>query len=142
MAEIYRTNGNVGAVGYGTSFLSTAVGASFIGKNLLALGVRVVGAAGPANLQAEAGVNGAVAGILRSVSANTTVLAYQLEPGTTGNLSLLLEGATHLTATDIQNTIKGGGNGAGWYGNTNNIDASSSLVTNYGFKLSTVSTGS
>lgn len=146
MAILYRTNGNVGSVGdvYGGGFAgaTTQVSASFIGKQLLAVGVRVVGAGGPANLQAEASVNGAVEGILKAVTGNSTILAYQLEPGTTGNLSLLLEGASNLSSTDIQNIIRGGGNGAGWYGNTNGIDASSSLVTNYGFKLSTVSTGS
>jgi len=146
MATIYRVNGNVGAVGdiYGQGFAgaTTQVSASFIGKAPLAVGIRVAGATGQTNLQAEAGVNGAVEGILKSITGNSTILAYQLEPGTTGNLSVLLEGASSLAASDIQAIIRGGGNGAGWYGNTTAVDASQTLVTNYGFKLSTVSSGS
>ena len=138
MAEIYRVNGNVGAINDGKGFISTAVGASFIGKALKAFSIRVVGTAGPKDLSTELGVNGAFQDMLKTISANTTVLAYQVEPNSTGNVSILLEGADYLTYTNIQNIIRTGGNGAGGYGNSSpQLDAGSSLVADTGFKLAT-----
>jgi len=141
MADFYRVNGSVGAVGDGKGFISTAAGASFIGKFPIALAIVIQdGSLNKANLQAELGVNYAVEGILKAISANTTILAYQIEANTNGNLSLLLEGAEGLSSTDagiasiVQSMIRNGGNGAGYYGN-NNVNASGSVVVNNGFRI-------
>ena len=144
MADFYRVNGNVGAIGDGKGFISTAAGASFIGKFPVALAMYVASGAGSAqNLANELGVNLTVEGIFKAISANTTVLAYQVEAGSSGNISVLLEGAAGLGSSDaaiastVQSMIRNGGNGAGFYGN-NNVDATGTLVVNRGFKLSFV----
>lgn len=141
MADFYRVNGSVGAVNDGKGFISTAAGASFIGKFPVALAVVIQdGSLTKANLQAELGVNYAVEGILKAIAANTTILAYQVEANTNGNLSVLLEGAEGLSSTDagiastVQNMIRNGGNGGGYYGN-NNVNASGSVVVNNGFRI-------
>jgi hypothetical protein len=130
MADFYRTNGTVGSLG---TFVS------FIGKQPTAYGIRLAGAGGAANVYTETGPNDALAGIFKSISANATILAYQVEnaasSSTPANVSLLLEAPVTFSATDLQNIIRGGGNGAGWYGNTGAFDASATIVTNTGFKL-------
>jgi len=129
MADFYRTNGNVGTVG---TFVS------FIGKTPKAFGLRVVGTAGPTSLVGELGVNGAMQDILKTVSSNITVLGFQVESGTNGNVSLLIEGGDYVTATNLQAIIRTGGNGAGGYGNSSpQLDAGLSLVSDVGFKLAT-----
>ena len=142
MADFYRVNGNVGVIGDGKGFVTTAAGASFIGKFPVALAMYIASGTNSAqNLASELGVNYAVEGIFKALSANTTVLAYQVEPGSNGNISVLLEGAAGLGSTDsaiastVQSMIRNGGNGAGYYGN-NAVDATGSVVVNRGFKLS------
>ena len=128
MAEFYRVNGNVTPGGMGTFV-------SFIGKQPTCYGIKVVGAGGPQDVSAELGPNDAVAGILRSLSANATILGYQIENNSTGNISLMIEAPPTFTATNIRDIIRTGGNGGGYYGNTGAFDASATLVTNVGFKL-------
>jgi len=142
MADFYRVNGNVGLIGDGKGFISTVAGASFIGKQPVALAGYIAGSGGAAtDLTNELGVNLGVEGIMKALSSNVTVLAYQIETGTGGNISLLLEGAAGYATTDagvataVQNIVRNGGNGAGYYGN-NNINATTSLFVNKGFKLS------
>lgn len=144
MADFYRVNGNVGLVGDGKGFISTAAGASFIGKQPVAIAGYIAGAGGSAtSLASELGVNLAVEGILKAISSNVTVLAYQIEAGSGGNISLLIEGGAGYASTDagiatnIQNIVRNGGNGSGYYGN-NLSDATTSLFVNRGFKLSYV----
>ena len=141
MADFYRVNGNVGIIGDGKGFLTTVAGASFIGKQPVAVAAVIQDSSlSKANLAGELGVNGAVEGILKALSSNVTVLAYQVETGANGNISLLLEGAAGLgtsdsaIATAVQNIIRGGGS-AGLYGN-NNVDATGTAVVNRGLKLS------
>ena len=143
MADFYRVNGNVGIIGDGKGFLTTVAGASFIGKQPVALAAVIQdGSLSKANLANELGVNGAVEGILKAISSNVTVLAYQIETGANGNISLLLEGSAGIGSTDaavastVQAIIRGGGS-AGLYGN-NNVDATGTSVVNRGFKLSYV----
>jgi len=121
MADFYRVNGNVGVVGDGKGFISTSAGASFIGKQPVALAGYIAGAGGAAtDLTNELGVNLGVEGILRALSANITVLAYQIETGSGGNISLLLEGAAGYATTDagiasaVQAIVRNGGNGSGY----------------------------
>jgi len=134
MADFYRTNGNAGVVGDGKGFVSTAIGASFIGKTPLAIAGYIAASGGSAqDLRTESAVNLAIPGILNALESNVTVLAYQIEPTTGGNISLLLEGANHLTASDIQGIVRGNSP----YGN-NAVDATGSVFVNRGFKLSYV----
>jgi hypothetical protein len=138
MADFYRINGNAGVVGDGKGFISTAIGASFIGKFPVAIAGYIANSSGTAqDLRSESGVNNAIPAILTSISSNVTVLAYQIEATTGGNISLLLEGAAGLASTDagiatvIQNTVRSltaAGNNA--------VDCSGSLFVNKGFKLS------
>jgi len=140
MADFYRINGNAGVVGDGKGFISTAIGASFIGKFPVAIAGYIANSSGTAqDLRLESGVNNAIPAILTSISSNVTVLAYQIEATSGGNISLLLEGAAGLASTDagiatvIQNTVRSltaAGN--------NSVDCSGSLFVNKGFKLSYV----
>jgi hypothetical protein len=134
MADFYRVNGNVGAPGDGKGFVSTAIGASFIGKTPLAIAGYIAASGGTAqDLRYESNVNYALPAILSTLESNVTVLAYQVENGSGGNISLLLEGANHLTASDIQGIVRGNSP----YGN-NAVDATGSVFVNRGFKLSYV----
>ena len=126
MAEIYRSNGDVGTIG---TFVS------FIGKTPKCYGIRILGASTAGNLKAELGPNDAVQGIFKRLTGNATILGYQIENVATGNLSVMFEAPSELTAAQIQNIIVTGGNGGGWYGNTGAFDASGTLVTDVGFKL-------
>lgn len=134
MADFYRTNGTAGAIGDGKGFVSTAIGASFIGKTPLAVAGYIAASGGSAqNLASENTVNLAIPAILNALESNVTVLAYQVEPGSAGNISLLLEGANHLTASDVQAIVRG----SSPFGN-NAVDGSGSVFVNKGFKLSFV----
>ena len=111
MADFYRVNGTVGTLG---TFVS------LIGKQPAAYGIKLVGASGPGNVYTETGPNDALAGIFRTISANATILAYQVEnaasASTPANVSIMLEAPNTFSATDLQNIIRGGGNGAGYAG--------------------------
>jgi hypothetical protein len=127
MADFYRTNGSVGSIG---TFVS------FIGKTPKAFGIKVAGTAGAKDVSGELGPNDAMQGIFKALSSNATILAYQIENNSTGNVSVLLEGADNLTANNIRDIIRNGGNGAGGYGNSSPLfDAGQTLVTDVGFKL-------
>jgi len=128
MADFYRVNGNAGVVG---------VAQSFVGKAPKFFGLYICNNGGSAqDISAEMGVKGAVKDILNNIESNASVLVYQVENASSGNISLMLEGvAGATTATTLQAQIRGGGNGSGWYGNTNNIDARGTLVFDAGFKL-------
>ena len=130
MAEFYRVNGNVSPDGMGTFV-------SFIGKQPTCYGIRLVGTAGAKDVSAELGPNDAVAGIFRAISANATILGYQIENNSTGNISLMIEAPPTFTAANMQAIIRTSGNGAGGYGNSSPLfDAGLTVVTNTGFKLS------
>lgn len=127
MAQIYRTNGGVGTIG---TFVS------FIGKTPKAFGIRIAGTAGAKDVSGELGAEGAMQDIFKAISSNVTILGYQIENNSTGNVSVLVEGGSHLSAADMQAMIRTGGNGAGGYGSSSPaFDAGSSLVTDVGFKL-------
>jgi len=140
MADFYRTNGSAGAVGDGKGFVSTAIGASFIGKYPVAIAGYIANSSGTAqDIRYESNVNYAIPTILNALEANVTVLAYQVEPSSGGNISLLIEGGAGLASTDagiatiVQNTVRtltAAGNSS--------IDCSGSMFVNRGFKLSYV----
>jgi len=125
MADFYRKNGDAGTIG---TFQS------FIGKTLRAVAIVVKDAGTSAvDLRSEVGVNLAVPAILQAIESNVSVLAYQVQNTTSGQISLLLETANHLTTTDIANIVKAGG-ASGIYGN-NSVDATTTTCTDVGFKL-------
>jgi hypothetical protein len=127
MADFYRTNGTVGTIG---TFVS------FIGKTPTCYGIKIAGTAGAKDVSSELGPNDAVAGILKAISANATILGYQIENNSTGNVSVMIEAPDTFSATNLRDIIRSGGNGAGGYGNaTPKFDAGQTLVTNVGFKL-------
>lgn len=129
MAEIYRKNGDVGAIG---TFVS------FIGKTPKCYGIKLLSndLSTAANLQPELGPNDAVQGIMKRLTGNATILGYQIENVNTGNLSVMFEAPSELTATQIRDIIRTGGvAGNGWYGNAATLDCSGTLVTDVGFKL-------
>ena len=131
MADFYRSNGTSGSKG---TFVS------LIGKTPKAFGIRLSGTAvGGTDLTTELGPEGAWQGVLKAISSNATVLAYQIENTATGNVSVLLEGGDFLSATNLQSIIRTGGNGAGGYGNAavGLADCGLTLVTDTGFKLAT-----
>ena len=129
MADFYRSNGNVSPGGLGTFV-------SFIGKTPKAFGLRVAGTTGAKDVSAELGPQGAVQDIFKAISSNVTILGYQIENNSTGNVSIMLEAPDTFSATNLRDIIRSGGNGAGGYGNaTPKFDAGQTLVTNVGFKL-------
>ena len=106
---------------------------SFIGKTPLAVAGYVAASGGSAvDLRGEVGVNYAVPAILNTLESNVTVLAYQIENGSGGNISLLLEGASHFSATDIQGIIRSAGTTVG----NNSVDVTGTMIAARGFKLS------
>jgi len=124
MADFYRISGNAGPAG---SMIS------FIGKTPLAVAGYVAASGGSAvDLRGEVGVNYAVPAILNTLESNVTVLAYQIENGSGGNISLLLEGASHFSATDIQGIIRSAGTTVG----NNSVDVTGTMIAARGFKLS------
>lgn len=138
MADFYRTNGNAGVVGDGKGFVSTAIGASFIGKFPVALAGYIAASGGTAqDIRTESAVNLAIPAILSAISANVTVLAYQVEPSSGGNISLLLEGAQGLASSDsgIASVIQATVRSLSAAGN-NSVDCSGSVFVNRGLKLS------
>jgi hypothetical protein len=128
MADFYRTNGTVGTIG---TFVS------FIGKTPTGYGVKSAGTAGQKDVSAELGPNDALQGIFKAISANATILGYQIENNATGNISLMVEAPPTFSAANMQAIIRTSGNGAGGYGNSSPLfDAGLTVVTNTGFKLS------
>ena len=122
MADFYRVNGTAGTAG---TFQS------FIGKTPKCFGGWIANGSNSAqNLSSEVAVNLAVPAILTALESNTTVLAYQIENVSSGNISVMLEGASHLTASDIQGIIRGNSP----YGN-NAVVATGTIITDVGFKL-------
>ena len=124
MADFYRVSGNAGPAG---SMIS------FIGKTPLAVAGYIAASGGSAiDLRGELGVNYAVPAILNTIESNVSVLAYQIENGSGGNISLLLEGAAHFGASDIQAIIRSAGATVG----NNAVDVTGSMIAARGFKLS------
>ena len=122
MADVTRYNGDAGTVG---SFIN------FIGANVTAYKVLVQNATYDArDLRTENGPGEAIEAILKNVATRATVLGYQVENTTAGQISLLLEGGDW-TAADIQANIRALGTTVG---NTT-VDVSGSNVTTSGYKL-------
>jgi hypothetical protein len=103
MAIFTRINGDsagVNVVDAGRSFANAAIINTGIASPIAAYKVTTA-AAITGNLAAELAVGGAVETILRTISANATIVAYQVDAGTAGTqqLSVLVERSGWETAT-------------------------------------------
>lgn len=124
MAIITRTNGGAGAAGD-----LVAV----IGKTPKAFGIVIKnGSAAAVDVRAQLGALGAVEAVLKAVMLNTSLLAYQVENTTSGQISVLLDGAAGFpAASDLQTAIRALGASVG----ATPVDVSGTVVTDVGFKL-------
>ena len=120
MASLTRTNG--------VTFSAVGTPVQFIGKTQKFFAIVAKNGSGTAqDLAAEGGADEAVDIILRTVSAQTSIHAVQVE-NTTGQISLILDGADGVTASDIQTAVRA-------LGTANSIDVTGSTATDVGFKL-------
>jgi hypothetical protein len=78
----------------------------------------------------ELDTNEAVEAILKVVANTSSILAYQVENASSGQISLMFEGSA-ITASELQTAIRAMGTTVG----ANNKDVSGSTVTDLGFKL-------
>ena len=137
MAVFTRTNGDAGGV------RNVDAGAAFANATIINTGIaapltayKVAGilpsGGGAANLAAELTVGGAVETILRIVSGNATVLAYQVDSNQ--QLSILVERSGWASDTAIQNAVRQttAGDGSGNIGATGNTWVGVATVTSTG----------
>ena len=131
MAEITRTNGDVLS---GVN-QNTAVGAlvSFNGSQPLALAIVVKNGSGTArDIRAEGQAGESIEKILFTILTNATIIYYQVENTTSGQISVMLEGnGGGWTAASLQTAIRALGASVG----TNTIDVTGTTVTDLGLKL-------
>ena len=122
MADVTRFNGDAGIVG---DFIN------FIGANVTAYKVLVQNVAFSArDLRTENGPGEAIELILQRVATRATVLGYQVENTSAGQISLLVEGGDWIAA-DLQANIRALGANIGNVG----VDVSGSNVSTSGYKL-------
>jgi hypothetical protein len=122
MADVTRYNGDAGVVG---DFIN------FIGANVAAFKVMVQNVAFSArDIRTENGPGEAIELILARVATRATVLGYQVENTSAGQISLLVEGGDW-NATDLQANIRALGTTVGNVG----VDVSGSNVSTSGYKL-------
>jgi len=137
MATFYRSNGGVGGVrnvGTGQSTANAAIINVGIAAPLTAYkitGITGTGA-GSANLAAELGAGGAVETIIRTISANATVLAFQVDASS--QISVLTE-RSGWSAADLQTVVQKlplDGTIGGNIGAVSNVCVDSATVTSSG----------
>ena len=149
MAQFNRVNGGAQAVINVGDQITKNANAQFISTGvatpLNAYRIEVLG-----NLQAElggpngSGIGGAVETLLRTVAANATVLAYQVDAGTGAagdlgaSLSVLVERSGWTSNAAVQTYIRSLGNpgDAGNIGSVGAVTVTNALVFDRGFKLS------
>jgi len=132
MAVFTRTNGNAGGV------RNADAGASFANATIINTGIaapltayKIAGGTN-GNLAAELTTGGAVETILRIVSGNATVLAYQVD--TAQQLSVLTERSGWATDTVLRDAIRNttAGDGSGNIGATGNTWVGAATVSSSG----------
>lgn len=122
MADVTRYNGDAGTVG---DFIN------FIGANVTAYKVLVQNVTYVArDISGENGPGETIEAILKKVATRATVLGYQVENDSSGQISLLIEKGDW-TAADLQANIRALGTTVG---NTT-VDVSGSNVSTSGYKL-------
>ena len=132
MAVFTRTNGDAGGV------RNVDAGASFANATIINTGIaapltayKITGGTN-GNLAAELTTGGAVETILRIVSGNATVLAYQVD--TAQQLSVLTERSGWATDTVLRDAIRNttAGDGSGNIGATGNTWVGAATVSSSG----------
>jgi hypothetical protein len=122
MADVTRFNGDAGTVG---DFIN------FIGANVAAFKLLVQNATFVArDIRTQNGPDETIEAILKTVAIRATVLGYQVENDTSGQISLLVEKGDWTTA-DLQANIRALGSNVLGTG----IDVSGSNVSTNGYKL-------
>jgi len=140
MAIFTRTNGDAGGVrnvGDGASFANATIVNTGIAAPLAAYKIVIVPGAGSpnsgaGNLAAESTTGGATETLLRIISGNATVLAYQVD--TSQQLSVLTERSGWATDTVLRDAIRNttAGDGAGNIGATGNTWVGAATVSSSG----------
>lgn len=129
-----RVNGDaagVNNVGSGRSFANAAIINTGIGQPITAYKIGTLGAT--ANLAAELRTGGAVETMLRLISANASVLAYQVDSaGSSAQLSVIAERSSW-TDADLQAQLRAFGGNIGAYGNV--FPALATVSSTGGIKL-------
>lgn len=85
------------------------------------------------DIDADLDTGESVEAILRAVQQLGVISMYQVEQGTTGQISLAVYPAGAWTAATLETAVRALGSSVG----SNGIDVSGSTVTNAGFKLAT-----
>lgn len=109
MAIVTRIHGDAAGVtnvDAGRSFANAAIINTGIAAPITAFKIAAITGtgAGPANLAAELTSGGAVETILRAVTANASVLAYQVDSG--GQLSVIVERSGWASDTALRDVIR------------------------------------
>jgi len=137
MAVFTRTNGDAGSVnnsGDGRAFANAVIINTGIAAPVAAfkIGGFLPSGGGAANLAAELTVGGAVETILRIVSGNASVLAYQVDATT--QLSVLVERSGWSSDTVLRDAIRQttAGDGSGNIGATGNTWVGAATVSSTG----------
>ena len=108
MATVTRYNGDSTGVpgvdvGYKGAYTAGTIIATGIGKKITAYRIAQ---AGIDLTTKELGVGGAVEAVLQIVAQNSTILAYQVESGSGGAMSVLVEGNSWLSDTALRDAIR------------------------------------
>ena len=131
MAEVTRTNGNVLS---GVN-INTDPGAlvSFGGSQPVAFGIVVKNGSGTAvDIRNETGAIEAIEAIFFAILQKSTIIYYQVENTTGGQISVMLEASGGgWTATTLESALRALGATVG----VNDVDVSGTDVTNVGLKL-------
>lgn len=131
---VTRVNGDaagVNNVDAGRSFANAKIINTGIASPITAYKIGTLGVT--ANLAAELQVGGAVETMLRLVSANATVLAYQVDAaGSSAQLSVITERSSWADA-DLQAQLRAFGGNIGAYGNV--FPALATVSSTGGLKL-------
>ena len=131
MAEVTRVNGDVlSGVNQGQALGSIV---SFNGSQPKAFGIVVKNGSGTAqDISAEGQVGESIEAILFAILTKATITYYQIESGSGGQISVMVEAnGGGWTAADLQTAIRALGASVG----ANTIDVSGTTVTDTGLKL-------
>ena len=138
MAVFTRINGDAGGVmnsDQGRTFANATIINTGIAAPLAAYKITLPTTGAQGNLAAEQVTGGAVETLLRIVSGNATVLAYQTDTaGASSQLSVLVERSGWASDTVIQTNIRNttAGDGAGNIGAVANVWVGAATVTSTG----------
>lgn len=126
MAIFTRTNGDAfGVVNVDTGVRGVGPGtliSTGVGKHISIFKIDT----GTVDISAQSGVGGAVETILRTVATQSTIIAYQVENDSSGEMRVVVE-ATGFDAAGLQTAVRA-------LGTVNGANLSSTTVTAVGLK--------